>query len=164
MTVEEAIEAALFGAVRDLDVFDADRKAWPDVAFVPPAGESYLRVELLSNGNQRLFIKGSNPHRYIGILQLTVVSPLNQGPSIATRLAGKVAAEFHADDDFTEGGITVRIEKAPDVLPAFPVAASWNVVVSIRYESFASPTAVVPPGVPGLDFSVPGNSQYIPLI
>ena len=163
MTVEEAIEAALFGAVRDLDVVEDDRKAWPNVPFTPPSGEAYLRVALLPNGNQRLFMKGSDPHLFLGILQLTVVAPLNQGSSAATQLAGEVAAEFRADEALYESGIKVRIERAPDIGQAFPVDAAWIVPISIRYECFAQQSRASG-DVGRLDFSVPGNSQYIPLI
>ncbi len=137
MTVEENIEAALFGAVRDLSAFDAAHKAWPNVTFGSSPDAAYLRIELLPNGNERFFAKGSDPHLYLGILQLTVVAPLNAGPSSATQLAGQVAAEFPADFAIYEDGLKVRVEKAPDVGQALPVDASWNVPVSIRYECFA---------------------------
>jgi len=161
MTVEEAIEAALFGAVHDLVAFDAAHKAWPNVVFNPPAGEAYLRVSLLPNSGQRFFMNGYNPHLYLGILQLTVVAPLNAGSSEATRLAGEVAIEFPADRTFYESGINVRIERAPDVGQAFPVDASWNVPVSVRYDCIASQSLG---GNGQLDFSLADNSQYIPLI
>jgi hypothetical protein len=163
MTIEEAIEAALFGAARDLTVFGSARKAWPNVTFSPPAGEPYLRVSLLPNSGQRFFIKGTDPQLYLGILQLTVVSPLNQGSSVATRLAGEVASEFPADRALYEDGVKVRIERAPDVGQAFPNDATWVVPVSIRYECFES-TVSHSSYTPGLNFDDPQNSQYVVLL
>lgn len=162
MTVEEAIERALFGAVRDLDQFAADHKVWATDILTDPPADTYLRVDLFPNGNQRLFIKSTAPHLYLGILQLTVVAPVAAGALAARRLAEDVAAEFRTDDELTEGGVTVRIEKVPDVLRPFKSDASWNVPVSIRYQCYARQSS--PGGVAMLDFSVPANSQYVVLL
>jgi len=168
MTVEEVIQAVLFGAVRDIETFTDETKAWPNVTFVPPSGEAYLRVAWMPNNGQRYFFKGTNPQLYLGILQLTVVSPLNEGSGVATQLAGEVAAAFPADRRIYDAitGLYVRIERAPDVAQAFPVDATWNVQVTVRYECFASPSALpaeVDPDAPIMDFSEAGNSMYITL-
>lgn len=160
MNVEEAIEDALFGTVRDLETFDDDAKAWPNVSFEGAVDTARLRVDHLANGNQRIFIKGAAPHLYLGILNLTVLSPLNAGPTEPTRLAAAVAAAYPPDMVVYGSGIKIRIQKAPDVMRAFPDDASWNVVVSIRYEAYAAP-GMRSEGM--LDFSFEHNSQYIPL-
>jgi hypothetical protein len=161
MNVEEAIEEALFGSVRDLETFDDDAKAWPNVSFEAAADTSRLRVDHLANGNQRIFIRGAAAHRYLGILNLTVISPLDAGPAEPTRLAAAVAAAYPADRIIVASGIRLRIEKAPDVMRAFPDEKSWNVVVSVRYEAYAVP-GMRAEGM--LDFSFEHNSQYISLL
>jgi hypothetical protein len=160
MNAEEAIEFALFGTVRDLSMFDADHKAWPNVSFEPPT-DPYLRVDDLSNGNERVFIRSSAAHLYLGILQLTVVAPQNVGPSEAKRLAAAVAEAYPADRAVYDSAIKVRIEKAPDVMRPFLDETRWKVPVSIRYQAYAAP------GMRGegmLDFSQAQNSQYLSLI
>lgn len=143
MTVAESIEAAVFGMVRDLSVFSEDEKAWPNIAFTPPVIGPYVEIRNLPNGNERMFIRGNDPHRYLGILQLTVVAPLNEGPSIAEALAGQTAEEFPADLVVYSDGIRVQIQKAPDVMGAFRTEVSWNTVVSIRYECLTPPNPSV---------------------
>lgn len=135
-TIVESIEAALFAAVRDLDTFADAAKAWPNVNFTPANNATYLRVDHLPNQTERLFLAGSDPHLRRGILQLTVVSPLNAGAQPATALAGAVAAEFPADRVLYSDDAKVRIERAPDVAPAFRDDHSWRVPVSVRYECF----------------------------
>lgn len=138
MTIEEKIEAALFGRVLAMDL-SVDRPiAWPNVPYPPTApGGPYIRVQHLPNNNARLFMKGSAPHRRQGILQLTVVSPLNGGAPPATAIAGEVAAQFPADLRLDRDGVRVRIQAAPDVLSAVKTDVSWDLPVSIRYEAFA---------------------------
>jgi hypothetical protein len=138
MTVEASVEAALFGRVRDLSMFGADAKAWPNIPFDPTTTEPHLRIALLPNFGERLFVKGSDPSLYRGILQLTVVMPLNAGPAAATELAGEVAAEFPADLAIYGDQIKVRIERAPDVASPVRADATWQVPVSVRYECIAS--------------------------
>lgn len=134
MTVEEKIEAALFARVRTLDLDGDPPLAWPNIAFKPPAGP-YVRVEHLPNRVTRLFLKGSAPHLRQGILQLTVVTPLNAGPEDATALAGAVAEHFPADLALYEDGIKVRVQRAPDVMPAEKSDTSWSVRVDVYYDS-----------------------------
>ncbi len=159
MTVEEIIEHALFSVVRDMYVFAADRKAWPNVNFNPSLRVAHLKIDLLPNDNERLFVKSSDPTLYMGILQLTVVSPLNAGPQAATQLGGLVAGEFLSDRVVYEHGFKVRIIGAPDVMNPVKVDASWNVPVSVRYECLGNPKFAA-----DLDFSILSNSQYVPLI
>ncbi len=160
MTAEEAIQTVLFERVRDLETFAADHKDWPNITFTPPT-DSWLRIDLLSNAGERFFLKGTDPHLFHGILQLTVVSPFNAGPVLAKGLAGEVSGHFPPDLTLYEGDFKIRIERAPDITDPFRADASWQVPVSIRYQCFAPPNINY---VAGLDFSFFQNSQYIPLI
>lgn len=136
MTVEENIEAALLARVATLETTPALPVAWPNITFTPGTGP-YLRVDHLPNATTRFLLKGSDPHLRQGILQLTVVAPLRQGPSPGTKLAGAVAAHFPADLALFSGGIKVRISKAPSIAPAMKTDVSWDVPVSVTYECFA---------------------------
>lgn len=137
MSIEQSIEAALFGHVRDLDLDDAPI-AWPNVPFTPTSPASiYVRVQHLRNVNTRFFAKGSDPHLRQGILQLTVVAPLNVGPQVATTLAADIAEQFPADLALYEDGVKVRIQQAPDVITPEKTDVSWDVRIDVRYESLA---------------------------
>jgi hypothetical protein len=135
MTIEERIEAALFAHTLTLALDGAPPIAWPNATFNPPAG-AYIRVDHFPNANSRLLVKGSAPHLRQGILQLTVVAPLNVGPTLATGLAGAIAEHFPADLALFEEGTKVRIQAAPDVMDADKTDVSNDVPVSVRYECF----------------------------
>lgn len=133
--VEVTIQEALFAQVATLSLSPALPVAWPNVSFDPPAS-GYLRVRHLPNRNRRLFMGSDEPHQREGILQIEVRMPLNQGPSSATTLAGKIAEHFLCDLKMWRGGILVEVVNAPDVLPAVAEDAFWFVPVSIEYQSF----------------------------
>lgn len=134
-TVVEEIEAVLFAQVLELELTGAPDIAMPNVAFKPVVGHPYVRVMHFPNRNTRLFIKGSAPHLHQGILQFTIVSPLNVGPAIATQLAGEIAEQFPADLDLFDGDLRVRIQQAPDIIPADKGDVSWDARVDVLYEA-----------------------------
>lgn len=135
MTIEEKIQRALGGRVAALVLSPPLTIAWPNNVLAP--APPYLRIDYFPNRNQRIVIKGSGPHRRLGILQITVVSPLNVGPDPSLSIAGRVAEHFPADLELHYDGVGVRIRQAPDVLPASKEDASWDVPISIEYECFA---------------------------
>lgn len=135
MTIEEKIQKALGTRVASLVLSPPLPVAWPNKSFSAPP--PYLRVDYFRNRNERIAIKGSAPHRRLGILQISVVAPLNAGPDAALSIAGRVAEHFPADLVLDYDGISVRIEAAPDVLSAVKEDASYDTPVSIRWECFA---------------------------
>lgn len=137
MTVEEKIQAALLARVETLSTTPAMEVAWPNECFSSAVGVAHLEVALLPNRNLRLFLAGADPHFRQGLLQLTVVAPLNGGASVAIALAGAVAAHFPADLALYQDELKVRVQAAPDVAPAIRTDRSWDVPVSVRYEVFA---------------------------
>ena len=137
MTVEEKIQAALLARVETLSTTPAMEVAWPNKPRTGAVSVAHIEVALLPNRNQRPFLDGADPHFRQGILQLTVVSPLNGGSSAAIALAGAVAAHFPADTALYQDDVKVRVQAAPDVAQGFTTERSYNVPVSIRYESFA---------------------------
>lgn len=139
MTVEERIEAALFGYLAEREFVASIPLSWPNVDFTPPHPPApYVRVRHLPNSNRRFLLRGSDPHFRRGILSLTAVTPLRVGPSAATALAGAIAAQFPADlAIFGAEGLKVTVQAAPSVRDAFPADTSWNVLVSVLYQAFA---------------------------
>lgn len=137
MTVEENIERALLARVATLSLSPAIAViAWPNRAETPPAAP-YIRVAHLRNQVDRLFVKGASPHRYQGIVQLTVCTPLDAGPDAGTKAAGQIAAHFPADLALTSEDVRVDIEQAPMVNTSIRADAAWETPVSIRYRALA---------------------------
>jgi len=137
MTIETAIEAALFGRVRSLSLTGAPPLAWPNRSFTPPG--TYIRVDHLPNRTTRLFIGSTASHLRQGILQLTAVTPLQGGPEPATELAGAIAADFPPDLALYRAGVKVRVQRVPDVMPPEKTDTSWTVRVDVYYDSLSAP-------------------------
>lgn len=137
MSVQTDIETALITRARGLATALPYPIAVPNKNFNPPVDLSaYIRINHLPNRNERLFLDGSEPHRRMGILQLTVVAPRGQGPEPATQIAGSIADYFPADLVMTSNGVNVKVSKAPDIGTALETDLSWIVPVSVYYESF----------------------------
>lgn len=134
LTIEERIEWALFTYTASIALDGDPPIAWPNISF-DPAG-LHVRVEHLPNRNERIFVRGSDPHFRQGLLVATVASPLNKGASSTTALAGEIAQNFPADLDLYLYGLRIKVQAAPDVSPSHATDAYWEAAVSIRYETF----------------------------
>jgi len=135
-TTESTIESALFSRMAAFEASPALQVAWPNVSFQKPAG-GYLRVTHIPNASRRVFLASNAPHQRLGLLQVDVFVPKNQGASGATEIAGQVAQHFPADLPLRADGLTLRVAKAPDIGPALADDTHWQVPVTIRYEAFA---------------------------
>ena len=130
------IETALFTRVASLVLSPALTVAWPNVEFTPPTEEAYLQVDHLPNNAQRLFLLTDDPEQWIGILQITVVSPTGQGSIGPSDIADLVSTHFKADTRLIEGDVVVDVTKDPDIRPAAPDGAWWRLPIDISYQSF----------------------------
>lgn len=154
--IDYEIEKALFNRLAYLQVPDgnmlltthsdgtpfSDTSQYSQPAVVPVAMPNehkedlpiiYVRVAHFRNDNVRRAMTAQGAVGRMGVLQLTVVSPLNWGAPHATRLAGYVANHFLADQRLQGDGVSIKIERAADVGSALKEEASWDVPVSVRY-------------------------------
>ena len=133
MTIESDIETALFERVASLVLSPVLEVSWPNANFDPPENESYIVVKQFPNGTTRYSQTGSDPHQRIGILQLMLVTPLNQGPATATETAGEIAEHFPAGLIMRSGSTKVTVDKASEVATAIKTDVSHDIPVSIEY-------------------------------
>lgn len=122
---------------------------WPmSVEDKPQAGGRplpYVECRHLPNAVVRRFIGSDDPHERPGILQLTIcwpVSDIGTGagqthPDVLIQRAGEIAAHFATDLRMSFQGVTVCVERAPDVAQPYRDEAYIRVTVSIRYSVFA---------------------------
>lgn len=141
-TIQESIETALFSHTLALDVTGDPPLVWPNTEFPESGSEkplTYVEVAHFPNSNTRLILNGAGPHLRQGILQFMIYTPLLGGATPATKLAGEIAEHFPADLALFEDGIKVRIQRAPDVLPAAKTddGVSWATRCDVRYEAYA---------------------------
>lgn len=133
MSIESDIETSLFDRVASLVLSPVLEVAWPNTNYDPPADEAYIAVKQFPNGATRYSQTGADPQQYIGILQLTVVTPLNKGPANATQIAGEVAEHFNTGLIMRSGAVKVIVTKAPEVATAITTDSSYDVPVSVEY-------------------------------
>lgn len=133
-TVEASIQAALFARAASLVLSPVHPVAWPNVAFTAPANKKYLRVTHFPNTTERTYIGSNEPHMHQGILQITVIAPLNSGESAARELAGVVADHFPCDLPLFAG---VRVERRATVGSKITTDTEIQIPVSIRYRGEA---------------------------
>lgn len=137
-TVETRIWLALKGRVETIPL--AFPKAWPKQSFTPTVGQPWLRVTFLPNANSRPFLGSDDPMFRQGLLQIGLMTPLNgQSFEVDNQWAGEIAEHFWGDltgRKLFYDGVTVTIQRAPDVAGAFREDAWQFTPISIRWESF----------------------------
>lgn len=136
-STETAIWLALRGRVESLVLTPAYPVAWPNETFAPVA--QYIEVQHLPNSSDRIMIRSGGKRRYQGILQISVMAPLNQNAAVSTELAGLIASHFAEDMVLRYGAVAVRVTKRPDTAQGMrdDKASRWMTPVTIFYECFA---------------------------
>lgn len=138
-SIEWHIGEALLDRVRTLVVSPVLPIAWPNITFDPakdgPGG--YIRVQHLPNTNNRLFIGSDEPSQRLGLLQLSVFSPLDEGEQKSREIGGQIAAHFSTDTRMVHGGIAVRSVKHPDVGPTLTDGPYIQTPVTVEYDVYA---------------------------
>ena len=135
-TIEGKIQVALFTRLAALSLSPALPIAWPDVNFAKPANGKYLEGIFIPNGAERQWIDSDGAHRFFGMLQVSVHWPSGAGSTAPTEIGGAVAGHFPADLILTEGGVSVRITKRPDVGGPITETTGAMVPVTIEYEVY----------------------------
>lgn len=127
------IRAALESALNSMS--PSLTTAWENVAFSPPALSSPYQSAYV------LFAEPENPsfgngmHRERGIFQVSLRYPVQAGDSAARARAELIRTTFARGATFTNGGVTVTIERTPDVGQGAADEGRWVVPVKIRFYS-----------------------------
>ncbi|RFC66448.1 hypothetical protein DYI37_03115 [Fulvimarina endophytica] len=120
-----------FGQSRNLRVSRANR------SFTAKDGETYLRESFIPNTADRRFIGSDDPHRYLGLYQIDVITTSGSGEQTARTLAGEIAAHFAVDQRLMADGITTRITRRADVGPMMVEDARAMIPLTLEWECFA---------------------------
>lgn len=124
------IRAALEGALATITPkIDA---AYQNIAYAPMTGREYQAAYLLPAApNNSTMGDGSRQER--GIFQVNLMYPPGQGSAAAGARAELIQALFRRGASFTKSGITVQIEKTPEICDGRDDVDRWMVPVKIRY-------------------------------
>lgn len=124
-----AVRAALETALNAMS--PALSTAWENAAFVPVAGTPYQQVNILFATPDNLEF-GSN-HRELGYMQVRLNYPQGVGTATAAARAELIRTTFYRGASFTSGGVTVVIEKTPEVSPGSVEGDRFVIPVKVRF-------------------------------
>lgn len=106
--------------------------AWENTPYEPQAGTAYQRVTLLAAAPDNSTF-GNGYYREQGILQIDLMYPLSDGTAAAAARAELIRAEFKRGTSVVSGGVTVIIEKTPEVSAGRVEGDRWCVPVKVRW-------------------------------
>jgi hypothetical protein len=105
--------------------------AWPNVQFTPPTTR-YARAFIMPAATDSQDLQGL--HRgYLGMLQVSLYMPLQQGPKGAITLADSLDAAFSLTTPILVDGLRVYITRPMASGPAMELDSRYMVPVSCRY-------------------------------
>ncbi|MBB6306220.1 DUF4128 domain-containing protein [Xanthobacter tagetidis] len=108
--------------------------AWPHVPFTPPASPRlWLEAWPMFNTTGNLFLGNGDPSLHLGIMQVTVVSPLGEGATPALGIAEQVAAHFAKGTRLQSEDVDLRIYEKPSISTPFKDEGDLRTAVSIRW-------------------------------
>ena len=112
--------------------------AWENVPYTPVPGTPYQKINLLpARPDNR-----ENGPNYTeqGILQFSLMYPLEAGSSAAMTRAELIRSTFYRGRSFTSGGVITLITDTPEIGPAMvdgdrfmvPVRVRWRAQVTVQ--------------------------------
>lgn len=108
------------------------RTAWESVSFTPEVGELYQRAFLLPANTQNPTL-GDDHHREIGIFQVSVCAPLQEGAEQALERAELIRWWFKRGTTLESNGFAVRMLSTPSIAPAIHELTAYVIPVSINF-------------------------------
>lgn len=123
--IRSALEVALAAMTPSLAL------AYENATYSPVVGTPYGRVTMLlaQPANDEI----NSFHREEGFLQVDLNYPLSAGAAAATTRAELIRSTFYRGAPFTASGVTVTIERTPEIMPGRVEADRFVIPVRIRF-------------------------------
>jgi hypothetical protein len=125
--VRAALEVALAAMTPALST------AYENAPFTPVVDTPYQRVTLLLAPPANNEIGRDGLYMEQGFMQVDLAYPLNAGPKPATARAELIRTTFYRGASFTASGVTVNIERTPEIMPARVEEDRYVVPVRVRF-------------------------------
>lgn len=125
-TIRAVLESALAGIKPDIDT------AWQNVPYTPVTGRAYQAAYLLPAAPEN-YSMGDGSRQERGLFQVSLMYPPGQGTAAAGARAEMIRVLFHRGASFSKDGITVQIERTPEIADGRADDDRWMVPVKIRY-------------------------------
>jgi hypothetical protein len=127
LLVRSALEVALAAMTPSLAT------AFENAPFAAVAATvAYQRVTVLLAEPANPVV-GPGFHTEQGFMQVDLAYPLNAGPGVATARAELIRSTFYRGASFTASGVTVNIERTPEIMPGRVEEDRFIVPVRIRF-------------------------------
>ena len=136
LLIRAALEVALAAMTPSLAT------AYENQNFTPVLGTPYQQVTLLLAEPDNSIIGREGTYRQDGFLQIDLKYPLDGTPgatggvSPATTRAELIRSIFYRGASFTASGVTVNIERTPEIMPARVEEDRWVVPARVRFYAF----------------------------
>ncbi len=131
---ETKVVDALFARLSALSFSPALPIAWPNKAFTPPTDRKWLQVNDIPAATTPFSLSGGTSE-YVGLMQVDVFRPLDEGHKPARETAGKITDHFRPPLLLSSEGLKVKITQA-SAGPAMQDGAAIKIPVTIRYRCF----------------------------
>ena len=123
------VRAALETALNTMN--PALATSWENVAFAPVPGTPYQEVHLLFASPDNATFGIAHVER--GYMQVKLMYPIQIGTSTIAARAELIRTTFARGNSFTSGGVTVIIERTPEVSPGSVDGDRFSVPVKVRF-------------------------------
>lgn len=107
--------------------------AWENATFVPVAGTAYQAVNLLLA--PPVNNEYGNGYREEGIMQVTLMYPIQVGASTALARAELIRTTFKRGTTFTKDTVTVTVSNTPEIAPGAVEGDRYALPVKVRFFS-----------------------------
>lgn len=122
--IKAALETALNGMTALSTVME-------NTAFAPVAGTPYQQVNILFAEPEN--VEYGRTHRELGYMQIKLMYPLQAGSVTAITRAELIRSTFYRGASFTASGVTVIIERTPEIGAGSVEGDRWAIPVKIRF-------------------------------
>ena len=123
-----AIRAALETALNGMTALAT---AYENAPYMPVAGTPYQQVHILFADPDNL--EYGSRHRELGYMQVKLMYPLQVGTATVAARAELIRTTFYRGASFTSSGVTVIVEKTPEVGSGQVEGDRWAVPVRVRF-------------------------------
>lgn len=105
--------------------------ALENVKFEPVSGTAYQQVNILFAEPDN--VEYGRAYRELGYMQVKLMYPLQVGTNAAMTRAELLRSNFYRGASFTNSGVTVIVEKTPEIGSAQVEGDRWAIPVRIRF-------------------------------
>lgn len=126
VAIRSALEVALAGMTPALSI------AYENAAFTPVAGVPFCKAYMLTGTPQNPTF-GGGFYREVGIFQVTLFYPIQNGTAPAAARAEMIQQKFFRGSSFSNAGVTVRIIQTPAITAAQIDGDRWTMPVKVSW-------------------------------